>query len=74
MSENNFLDQTGFIYIACVEKQLPIFLPVEMPIAYTKTWGKGKIFYCSIGHHMKDFENLDVVRLICQGIKWAVKS
>ena len=47
---------------------------VEMPIAYTKTWGKGKIFYCSIGHHMKDFENLDVVRLICQGINWAVKS
>ena len=45
-----------------------------MPIAYTKIWGKGKIFYCSIGHHMKDFENLDVVRLICQGINWAVKS
>ena len=41
MSENNFLDQTGFIYIACVEKQLPIFLPVEMPIAYRLAFTPG---------------------------------
>ena len=46
---------------------------VEMPIAYTKTWGNGRIFYCSIGHYMKDFENLDVVKLISQGINWATR-
>ena len=46
---------------------------VEMPIAYTKKWGNGKIFYCSIGHHLKDFENLNVLKLISQGIIWAAR-
>ncbi len=46
---------------------------VEMPIAYTKKWGNGRIFYCSIGHYLKDFENLNVVKLISQGINWAVR-
>ena len=46
---------------------------VEMPIAYTKKWGKGKVFHCSIGHYLKDFENLNVVKLITQGISWATK-
>ena len=46
---------------------------VEMPVAYTKTWGSGKIFHCSIGHYMKDFENKEVVKLLIQGINWAVK-
>ena len=46
---------------------------VEMPVAYTKTWGSGKIFHCSIGHYMKDFENEEVVKLLVQGINWAVK-
>ena len=46
---------------------------VEMPIAYTKKWGKGKVFHCSIGHYLKDFENLNVVKLITQGINWATK-
>ena len=44
-----------------------------MPVAYTKTWGTGKIFHCSIGHYLKDFENEEVVKLLIQGINWAVK-
>ena len=44
-----------------------------MPIAYTKKWGNGKIFYCSIGHYLKDFENLNVLKLISQGIIWAAR-
>ena len=46
---------------------------VEMPIAYTKKWGKGKVFHCYIGHYLKDFENLNVVKLITQGINCATK-
>ena len=38
-----------------------------------KKWGDGKIFYCSIGHHLKDFENLNVLKLISQGIIWAAR-
>jgi type 1 glutamine amidotransferase len=46
---------------------------VDMPIAYTKKWGDGNIFHCSIGHNLKDFENTNVVKLITQGINWASK-
>src|SRR5210317_677575 len=46
---------------------------VEMPIAYTKKWGNGNIFYCSIGHYLKDFENVNVLKMISQGINWAVR-
>ncbi len=46
---------------------------VEMPVAYTKTWGNGKIFHCSIGHYLKDFENENVVKLLIQGINWTTQ-
>ena len=46
---------------------------VEMPVAYTKSWGNGKVFHCSIGHYLKDFENENVVKLIIQGINWTTK-
>lgn len=29
---------------------------VEIPYAYTKRWGKGKIFYCSLGHQDEIFD------------------
>ena len=41
MALNNFLDHTGIVYIACVDKQLPIFLPVVMPISYRTAETKG---------------------------------
>ena len=42
-------------------------------VAYTKSWGNGKVFHCSIGHYLKDFENENVVKLIIQGINWTTK-
>ena len=44
-----------------------------MPVAYTKSWGNGKVFHCSIGHYLKDFEKENVVNLIIQGINWTTK-
>ena len=42
-----------------------------MPVAWTRTWGKGKVFYQSIGHSPKDFEVSQVRILTERGLLWA---
>ena len=44
----------------------------EMPVVWRKTWGDGRIFYCSAGHVAADFENFPEVRTIVErGMLWA---
>lgn len=47
---------------------------VEMPVAWTRTWGRGRVFYCSIGHHAADFDNPEVRDLVRRGILWSACS
>jgi uncharacterized protein len=44
---------------------------VEMPIAWTKHWGQGSVFYCSLGHQPAIVEEPPVLRLVRQGMAWA---
>jgi len=44
---------------------------VDMPVIFTKKWGKGRIFYFSIGHTAKDFENESAKKLMENGMLWA---
>ena len=44
---------------------------VAMPIAWTKRWGKGNVFYCSLGHQPAIVEQPPVLQLIRQGMVWA---
>ncbi|MCA9834484.1 MAG: ThuA domain-containing protein [Thermomicrobiales bacterium] len=46
---------------------------VVMPVAWTKCYGAGKVFYCSIGHSDADFEQADAARLVEQGLIWATR-
>lgn len=46
--------------------------PVDMPVAWTKYWGCGRVFYNSLGHHDDVFEkspNAEVLML--RGMLWA---
>jgi type 1 glutamine amidotransferase len=52
---------------------LPWLEGVEMPIAYTKRWGSGRVFYHALGHLPKDLQAPPVERMIRQGIGWAVR-
>lgn len=45
--------------------------PVLMPIAYTKKWGKGRVFYTSLGHHADIFDIPEASELIRRGFLWA---
>lgn len=44
---------------------------IDMPVAWTKTYGKGKVFYCSIGHRPEDLMDKNCWALIKNGLLWA---
>ena len=44
---------------------------VAMPIAWTKQWGRGRIFYSSLGHAPDIVELPPALRLMRQGLRWA---
>lgn len=46
---------------------------IEMPVVYTKKWGKGKIFYCSIGHTYRELEIEEVKTIMERGLIWAAR-
>ena len=45
--------------------------PVDMPVAWTKRWGKGRVFYCSLGHHADVIEVDPARTLLARGFAWA---
>ena len=46
---------------------------VKMPVAWTKMYGKGRVFYCSLGHVNADFDVPEAARLVEQGLLWAIR-
>jgi type 1 glutamine amidotransferase len=46
---------------------------IEMPIAWTKQYGAGRIFYHSLGHRPPILELPEVLRLTRQGMVWAAR-
>ena len=46
--------------------------PVDMPVAWTKYWGDGRVFYCSLGHHDDVFDKSpESAVLMKRGLLWA---
>ncbi|MBE6690139.1 MAG: hypothetical protein E7590_02505 [Ruminococcaceae bacterium] len=46
--------------------------PVDMPVAWTKYWGLGRVFYCSLGHHDDVFDNSPTAEVLMErGMLWA---
>jgi len=45
-----------------------------MPVVWKKTYGKGRVFYSSLGHVAKDFEIPEVFEIMKRGIYWAAMS
>ena len=44
-----------------------------MPVVWKRTWGKGKVFYMSLGHVAKDFEAPEVPEILRRGMMWAAR-
>ena len=42
-----------------------------MPVTWKKRWGKGRVFYCSLGHVVKDLQVPEAQEMIKRGMLWA---
>ena len=42
-----------------------------MPVVWKKHYGKGRIFYSSIGHHLTEFKVPEVMTMQMRGFRWA---
>ncbi|MBN1348413.1 ThuA domain-containing protein [candidate division KSB1 bacterium] len=42
-----------------------------MPVAWKRMWGKGRVFYSSVGHVAKDFEVPEAKEIVKRGMLWA---
>jgi len=49
--------------------------PVDMPVAWTKYWGNGRVFYNSLGHHDDVFDKSpNAQELMRRGLIWAAEG
>lgn len=47
---------------------------VVMPVVWTRRWGQGRVFYCSLGHVAADFEVFEAREIVRRGLIWAGKG
>jgi type 1 glutamine amidotransferase len=46
-----------------------------MPVVWTKTWGKGRVFYSALGHSAQEFIDYpEVLAMSVRGIIWAAQG
>ena len=43
----------------------------QMPVAWTKQYGNGRVFYCSLGHSVDSISHPSAQELIRRGMQWA---
>lgn len=44
-----------------------------MPVAWKRRYGKGRVFYCSLGHVAADFEVQEARTIVERGLLWATR-
>lgn len=47
---------------------------VTMPVAWKRKWGKGRVFYCALGHTVSVLEILPIREMITRAICWATRG
>ena len=44
----------------------------DFPLAWAKTYGKGRVFYSSLAHDAATWDNRDIAQMYFEAIKWAL--
>ncbi|MFO7154438.1 MAG: ThuA domain-containing protein [Caldicoprobacter oshimai] len=47
---------------------------VDVPVIWTKRWGRGRVFYCSLGHHVDVLQVEPVRTIMKRGFLWAAEG
>jgi uncharacterized protein len=53
---------------------MPWLDDVEMPVAWLRDWGRGRVFYCSIGHTVEQLSHPTVTELLRRAVRWASRG
>ena len=48
--------------------------PVTMPVAWTRSYGSGRVFYCALGHRPEVFDVPGAAALTARGLRWAADA
>lgn len=56
-----------------VDGDCPWIAGTVMPVVWKRMWGKGKVFYSSLGHVAADFEVAETKEIVRRGMLWASK-
>lgn len=67
------------IYISAYDPAIHILASAEWhgrahPMAWTKPYGAGRVFYTTLGHGPGTFERPPMQKLVAQGVQWAAKG
>ena len=52
-------------------EHLPWIAGTVMPVVWKRRWGEGRVFYCSLGHRVTDFDVPEAQELVVRGMRWA---
>jgi type 1 glutamine amidotransferase len=55
------------------DSTMPWLSGVRMPVAWTRRWGDGRVFYCSLGHTAAMLREPQLSTLIRRAIAWAAR-
>ncbi len=47
---------------------------VQMPVVWKRRWGKGRVFYCALGHTLDVLEQPSITTLLRRAVRWACRS
>ncbi|MBK1783845.1 ThuA domain-containing protein [Prauserella cavernicola] len=47
--------------------------PVEFPVVWTRRWGAGRVFVCTLGHRVSDLEVPQTATIVERGLVWAAR-
>ena len=47
---------------------------VQMPVVWKRQWGKGRVFYCALGHTLDVLEQPSIMTLLSRALRWACRS
>jgi type 1 glutamine amidotransferase len=66
------LDATRLDYDAYPDLATQLPPDHDFPIAWTKRYGKGRVFVSSLGHPAEAFDDPDIVQMYAEAVKWAL--
>jgi type 1 glutamine amidotransferase len=47
--------------------------PVGFPVVWTRRWGAGRVFVCTLGHRVADLKVRQTEKIVRRGLEWAAR-